>query len=54
MPLYLVVDTLAGRVRLLSHPGDDGYAHAVEVRLGEPLDLPDPWNLTLDTARLTA
>lgn len=53
VPLYLVVDTFAGRVRLLSHPAEDGYGHAVEVRIGEPLDLPDPWCLTLDTAKLT-
>jgi Uma2 family endonuclease len=52
VPLYLVIDALAGKVRLLSRPGEDGYDHEVEVKLGEPLDLPDPWNLTLDTSRL--
>lgn len=52
MPLYLVVDTSANRVRLLSKPGEEGYAHEVGVRLGEPLELPAPWNLTLDTSVL--
>jgi Uma2 family endonuclease len=54
VPLYLVVDTFAERVRLLSRPGEKGYDHEVEVRLGEPLELPAPWSLTLDTAALTA
>jgi Uma2 family endonuclease len=52
VPLYLVVDAFAGRVRLLSHPGKDGYGHEVDVKLGEPLDLPAPWELTLETGRL--
>jgi hypothetical protein len=53
VPLYLVIDTFAGRVRLLSRPGEKGYGRQVEVRLGEPLELPDPWSLTLDTSVLT-
>lgn len=52
VPLYLVVDTFANRVRLLSKPSEKGYDHEVEVRLGEPLELPAPWNLTLDTSVL--
>ncbi|GLY72753.1 Uma2 family endonuclease [Actinoallomurus iriomotensis] len=52
VPLHLVIDTFAGRVRLLSRPGDKGYDHEVEVRLGEPLELPAPWSLTLNTAVL--
>ena len=53
MPLYLVVDTFAGWVRLLSRPGEKGYDDTVEVRLGEPLELPG-WSLTLDTSVLGA
>lgn len=53
VPLCLVVDTFAERVRLLSRPGEKGYDHEIEVRLGEPLELPAPWSLTLDTAALT-
>lgn len=52
VPLYLVIDALAARVRLLSRPGEDGYDQDVEVKLGAKLDLPDPWNITLDTALL--
>lgn len=54
VPHYLVVDAFAGKARLLGHPGKDGYAHEVDVKLGEPLELPAPWELTLDTARLSA
>jgi Uma2 family endonuclease len=54
VPLYLVIDTFTGKARLLSRPGDDGYDHEVEVKLGEPLELPGPWSLTLDTSRLAA
>jgi Uma2 family endonuclease len=52
VPLHLVVDTFAGRARLLSRPGDEGYAHKIEVKLGEPLELPEPWNFSLDTGEL--
>jgi Uma2 family endonuclease len=52
VPLYLVIDTFAGKARLLSRPGDDGYAKEVAVKLGEPLDLPDPWSYSLDTGEL--
>jgi hypothetical protein len=53
VPLYMVIDTFDGEVRLLSHPGDDGYAQQVKVKLGEKLELPQPWNITLDTRELT-
>ncbi|MEV5706495.1 Uma2 family endonuclease [Actinoallomurus sp. NPDC052274] len=52
VPLYLVVDAFAGKARLLSHPGKDGYAQELDVKLGEPLPLPEPWELTIDTGRL--
>jgi Uma2 family endonuclease len=50
--LYLVVDTIAGVVRLLSEPAQDGYRKETEIRLGESLDLPEPFGVTLDTTRL--
>jgi Uma2 family endonuclease len=53
VPLYLVVDTFAGKVRLFSRPGEQGYAERVEVAFGEKLELPDPWNTAIDTGRLT-
>lgn len=50
VPLCLVVDVFARKVRLLSQPGADGYEHETDVALGRPIDLPEPWKLTLDTA----
>ncbi|MFI6799034.1 Uma2 family endonuclease [Streptosporangium canum] len=52
VPLYLVIDALDNKVRLLSRPSKDGYTHEVSVKLGDPFDLPAPWNLTVDTGKL--
>ncbi|MGC5010991.1 Uma2 family endonuclease [Streptosporangium sp. DT93] len=52
VPLYLVVDTFANRFRLLSRPGPEGYADEVTESLGKPLELPAPWDVTIDTGRL--
>ncbi|WP_326825193.1 Uma2 family endonuclease [Streptosporangium sp. NBC_01756] len=52
VPLYLVIDALENRVRLLSCPSEAGYTDEVSVKLGDPLDLPAPWNLTIDTGKL--
>jgi Uma2 family endonuclease len=54
VPLCLIVDVFARKVRLLSEPSDDGYQQETDVVLGRPIDLPEPWKLTLDTAALTA
>lgn len=54
VPLCLVVDPFARKVRLLSEPAEYGYQQKTDVVLGCPLDLPEPWKLTLDTAKLTA
>ncbi|WP_433173193.1 Uma2 family endonuclease [Actinoallomurus sp. CA-150999] len=53
VPLCLVIDTLTGKVRLLSDPGQAGYRHETDIVLGGLLDLPEPWKLTLDTAVFT-
>jgi Uma2 family endonuclease len=53
VPLYLVIDTFEDEVSLLSGPGQAGYAKKITVPLGKPLDLPEPWNLTIDTGTLT-
>ncbi|NUP02880.1 MAG: Uma2 family endonuclease [Nonomuraea sp.] len=53
VPLYLVVDPFQRRVTLFSGPGGARYRTEAAVALGEPLVLPDPWNLTVDTATLT-
>ncbi|GLX02481.1 Uma2 family endonuclease [Microtetraspora sp. NBRC 16547] len=52
VPLYLVIDTFKGVARLMSEPGEKGYQHQVEVTLGKPLPLPEPWDLAIDTAKL--
>ncbi|WP_345364581.1 Uma2 family endonuclease [Actinoallomurus liliacearum] len=52
VPLCLVVDVFARKVRLLSQPGADGYEQETDVALGRPLDLPEPWKLTIDTGAL--
>ncbi|GGQ02943.1 Uma2 family endonuclease [Streptosporangium pseudovulgare] len=52
VPLYLVIDAFANRFRLLSRPSPQGYADEVTDALGKPLDLPAPWNLTIDTGKL--
>ncbi|GAA3005247.1 Uma2 family endonuclease [Streptosporangium longisporum] len=52
VPLYLVIDAFQNIARLLSHPGERGYQQQHQVTLGEPLELPAPWNLTIDTGRL--
>lgn len=50
VPLVLVIDTFTSKARLLSEPSPSGYVHQLDVTLGGKLDLPDPWNLTIDTA----
>ncbi|MEV5710365.1 Uma2 family endonuclease [Actinoallomurus sp. NPDC052274] len=52
VPLRLVVDVFARKVRLLSQPGADGYEQKTDVALGRPLELPEPWKLTIDTGAL--
>jgi Uma2 family endonuclease len=61
VPLYLISDPLQMpcRVTLMSDPApvdanDNAcqYRHAIEVRPGEPLELPEPFGITLDTRAL--
>ncbi|GAA2849211.1 hypothetical protein GCM10010517_06530 [Streptosporangium fragile] len=52
VPLYLVLDAFANRFRLLSRPGPEGYAEEATEAFGKPLELPEPWNLTVDTGKL--
>jgi Uma2 family endonuclease len=51
-PLYLIVDLEHEELVLFSEPKDTDYAIRVPVALGEPLDLPEPFGLTLDTSLL--
>jgi Uma2 family endonuclease len=52
VPLYLVIDAFEQRVRLLSQPGEAGYDCEIAVTIGKPLELPEPWSLTIDTGAL--
>jgi Uma2 family endonuclease len=54
VPLYLIIDLLAEprTVTLLSEPAELGYARNVTVQAGQPLRLPEPFGVDLDTKRL--
>lgn len=54
IPLYLLIDNLADppAVTLFSQPGQDGYRHSQTAAAGQPLRLPAPFAISLDTARL--
>jgi Uma2 family endonuclease len=52
VPLYLVIDIFENKSRLLSHPRDGAYGQELTVTIGEPLELPEPWNLRIDTGKL--
>jgi Uma2 family endonuclease len=56
VPLYLLVDHLATSpaVTLYGRPGQDRYGERQSVAAGQPLQLPQPFGITLDTARLLA
>jgi Uma2 family endonuclease len=55
VPLCLVIDCIAGAVRLLSKPNakTERYEQQNEVPIGKVLELPEPWDITLDTGKLT-
>lgn len=54
VPLCLVIDCFAGTVRLLSKPNaqTERYELRHEVPIGKAIELPEPWNLTIDTGKL--
>jgi Uma2 family endonuclease len=56
VPLYLLIDALAAppAVTLHSQPGPDNYARTQRATAGQPLRLPEPFGVDLDTARLLA
>lgn len=54
VPSRPVTAAFTRRVRLLSELGDDGREQETDVAPGIPIDLPEPWGLTLDTATPTA
>ncbi len=54
IPLYLLVDrfTKPVTISLHSEPGVNGYTKVTTVTAGEKLQLPAPFDLTLDTSSL--
>jgi Uma2 family endonuclease len=56
VPLYLLIDPLATppAVTLHSQPTGDGYPRRQAATTGQPLRLPEPFGIELDTARLLA
>jgi Uma2 family endonuclease len=56
VPLYLLIDPFADppAVTIFSEPGEDGYQAARTAAPGQPLELPEPFGLLLDTWRLLA
>ncbi len=57
VPLYLLVDRERRTLTLFSEPRDDAaiggdYQEDVRVAFGHPLQLPEPFTLTLDTSEL--
>jgi Uma2 family endonuclease len=54
VPLYVLIDRFdkPPTVTLFSQPGEDGYGKRQVAAAGEPLRLPKPFGIALDTARL--
>jgi Uma2 family endonuclease len=54
VPLYLLIDRFAKppAVTVFSQPGAHGYARRQIAAAGQPLRLPEPFGIALDTARL--
>ncbi|MGH3099086.1 MAG: Uma2 family endonuclease, partial [Streptosporangiales bacterium] len=54
VPLYLLidrVDPVGQRCTLYSEPSNGEYLRSVTSPFGEPVELPAPFDLSLDTAR---
>ena len=54
VPLYLLIDRFASpaAVTLFSEPSEDGYGRRQVAAAAEPLRLPKPFSIALDTGRL--
>jgi Uma2 family endonuclease len=50
IPLYLLVDRQQRRVTPFSHPVHDDYSRTSAAAFGDTLELPKPFDFTLDTA----
>jgi Uma2 family endonuclease len=54
VPLYVLIDRFdkPPAVTLFSQPGEGGYGRRQAAAAGDPLRLPEPFGIDLDTARL--
>lgn len=52
IPMYLIVDPYDATLTLCCEPGEDGYRLIHSVDVGDKLDLPEPFGMTLDTATM--
>ncbi|MEV1080491.1 Uma2 family endonuclease [Streptomyces sp. NPDC050211] len=52
IPFYLLIDRDAGTVKLFSDPEQVGYGNCRRVHFGNPLVLPEPLGIELDTEKL--
>ncbi|MEU1287034.1 Uma2 family endonuclease [Kitasatospora sp. NPDC005856] len=52
IPLFLLIDRDKNQVVLFGEPRDGDYLATTAVPIGSPLDLPEPFGFTLDTAAL--
>jgi Uma2 family endonuclease len=54
VPLYLLIDDLTtpATITLFSQPGGQAYTHSETAEAGQPLRLPEPFGVDLDTKRL--
>ena len=52
IPLYLVIDPRESMITLFAGPSPRGYLRSEAVVIGDKLDLPEPFGITLDTATM--
>lgn len=50
IPLYLIIDPFKGECLLHQHPSGAAYATKQVFKFGDPVPLPDPVGVTLDTS----
>lgn len=52
IPLYLVIDPRESMITIFTGPSSRGYRRSEVIVIGDKLDLPEPFNVTLDTSTM--
>ncbi|GAA2105947.1 Uma2 family endonuclease [Actinomadura alba] len=52
IPMYLIIDPYDATLTLCTEPSEKGYRLVHSVDVGDKLDLPEPFGITLDTGTL--